>query len=454
MDELQEHFEDLLESDQSDPQVQYEIGRCYQEGKGVEKDLRLAEKWLKRAAEQGHQEARALLDSASPAQDVGGRVTEATLPKWCARAEDGDPEAQYQVAQYLAHQEGVPYDNVYGEVQRYLAEAAEQGHPQACCELGLHLVYYETNRAEEGVKYLRNAADCNVKDAMSALAECCARGVGTPRNLEEAERWYCKAAAQGSPEDKIAMAVRYGVGDCVEQSQGKALAWVQRASDAGMPDAMGQYNQKVNAWKQAQEQRRQEAEEAERRRLQAEADAALAAQKKREAEEQRKRAAAEAQRKAQLQAAAQAREAQRKREEEARRRQAEEARRLQMELEAKARQWDPLEGPLLAFLTWPVLGFPIGWILSQTHWAVTRQVLAWPFLTPMLWRLRWLHPFLVWVVWAALLAFGWERLEFLTKKRLEVPEVKLMAWFQKHGVSLYLLAGVLGVLAIVATFGF
>ena len=191
----------------------------------------------------------------------------------------------------------MPYDNVYGEVQRYLAEAAEQGHPQACCELGLHLVYYETNRAEEGVKYLRNAADCNVKDAMSALAECCARGVGTPRNLEEAERWYCKAAAQG-------------------------------------------------------------------------------------------------------------REAQRKREEEARRRQAEEARRLQMELEAKARQWDPLEGPLLAFLTWPVLGFPIGWILSQTHWAVTRQVLAWPFLTPMLWRLRWLHPFLVWVVWAALLAFG------------------------------------------------
>ena len=29
MDELREHFEDLLESDQNDPQVQFEIGKCY-----------------------------------------------------------------------------------------------------------------------------------------------------------------------------------------------------------------------------------------------------------------------------------------------------------------------------------------------------------------------------------------------------------------------------------------
>ena len=95
MDELREHFEDLLESDQSDPQIQFEIGKCYLEGSGVERDLRLAEKWLGRAAEQGHEEARALLNANRAEEKAEREVTEDNLPRWCVRAEDGDPEAQY-----------------------------------------------------------------------------------------------------------------------------------------------------------------------------------------------------------------------------------------------------------------------------------------------------------------------------------------------------------------------
>ena len=59
--ELIDRFEDLLESDQNDPEVQYQIGLCYQNGEGTEQSGAEAEQWFRRAAEQGHQGAQALL---------------------------------------------------------------------------------------------------------------------------------------------------------------------------------------------------------------------------------------------------------------------------------------------------------------------------------------------------------------------------------------------------------
>ena len=61
MSEAQMDFLDLMESDQNDPNVQYALGRCYLYGAGVEQNGQEADKWLRRAAEQGHQEAAALL---------------------------------------------------------------------------------------------------------------------------------------------------------------------------------------------------------------------------------------------------------------------------------------------------------------------------------------------------------------------------------------------------------
>ena len=48
----EDHFEELLESDQNDPQIPYQIGLCYQNGQGVEQNGVQALQWLRRAAEQ------------------------------------------------------------------------------------------------------------------------------------------------------------------------------------------------------------------------------------------------------------------------------------------------------------------------------------------------------------------------------------------------------------------
>ena len=58
---LIDRFDELMESDLSDPEVQYQIGLCYQRGEGVEQDGAKAEMWLRRAAGQDHPEAKALL---------------------------------------------------------------------------------------------------------------------------------------------------------------------------------------------------------------------------------------------------------------------------------------------------------------------------------------------------------------------------------------------------------
>ncbi len=50
----EERFEELLESDQSDPEIQYQLGLCYLRGLGVAQDGAQAEAWLRRAADQGH----------------------------------------------------------------------------------------------------------------------------------------------------------------------------------------------------------------------------------------------------------------------------------------------------------------------------------------------------------------------------------------------------------------
>ena len=59
-------------------------------------------------------------------------VTPENLPEWCLAAENGNVDAQYQVAVYL-----LEYMDPEGreDARRYLSQAAEQNVPQACLAL-------------------------------------------------------------------------------------------------------------------------------------------------------------------------------------------------------------------------------------------------------------------------------------------------------------------------------
>lgn len=392
MDELREHFEDLLESDQNDPQVQFEIGQCYREGRGVEKDARLAEKWLTRAAQQGHQEAKRLLEAGkAPKKTVDQEITAENLPRWCVRAEDGDPDAQYKVAVYLRHHGGSKRD-----MRRYLEDAAEQGHPEACGLLGKDLLGGTPAEAARGVEYLRNAADCNVIPAMRLLGACYAEGRGVPQDPAQAERYYLKAAERGGPGMKLDMAVRYAVGDGVAESQTKAMAWVQRAQDGGLRNAQQQFEGQVKSRKQEQER--------------------LAAQRAKDREREARWAA---------------QEADRKREEE------KERQREQADAE-KFKDWDRWMPPVLAVFTWLSASIPLGYGLTMTRIPFLRQMAARVLIPPVLWWLRWNEESLMWALYALIFFVGAKIVE-TGNKRADVSRSKFLAWFQRHGVLLYIL---------------
>ena len=265
MNEERERFRDLLEGDQHDPEVQYELGRCYLTGTGVEQNGAEAEKWLRRAAEQGHSEAAALLAAPSHREKPRAEaLTEDTLPDWCLRAEEGDVEAQFRVASYFL---GCSGQVEQAEAERYLSMAAGQGHPEACLLLAKRR--FSQQKPEEAVKLLRNAADCGLWEAAELLGDCCSQGTGTARDEAEAERRYIQAAERGGSERMLLLALRYAKGDGVPESRGKAYSWVKKARDAGCSDARerfeAEYGQYVRE-QQRKEAERKAAEEAERRR--------------------------------------------------------------------------------------------------------------------------------------------------------------------------------------------
>ena len=224
-----------------------------------------AEKWLRLAAEQGHSGAAALLASSREPGLPEGALDEETLPDWCVAAEDGNAQAQYEVAAYFLDHPDSAWQE---DVERYLEMAVEQGHPQACLRLGMKLLEAHPQQA---LVHLRNAADCGVPRAMELLGECCARGEGVGQDPEQAEAWFIAAARRGGGEDMLKLAIRYRRGDGVPRSPGRSMSWFRQAQQAGVADAEARYY--GEEWAARKEREAQQAREARLAPLRARAEA-------------------------------------------------------------------------------------------------------------------------------------------------------------------------------------
>lgn len=145
-----------------DAEGQYQLGKHYDYGWGVERDAVEAAKWYEKSAIQGHIEAQhalGLLNThagnyifANPEESV----------KWFrAAAEQGHPSSQHFLGD--AYSEGKGVVRNYSEAAKWYEKAALQG---------------------EGM-------------AMHGLAVLYAKGLGVPKNLIKAYGWNNVAATQG-----------------------------------------------------------------------------------------------------------------------------------------------------------------------------------------------------------------------------------------------------------------
>ncbi|HLM82396.1 MAG TPA: tetratricopeptide repeat protein [Terriglobales bacterium] len=168
---------------------------------------------------------------------VKARVTERKLTeaaKACRlRAEQGDANAQHELAGMFYRGKGVPQD--YAEAVVWDRKAADQGNPKAQYGLGF---MYDVGKGvpqdyNEAVSWFRKAAQQGYARAQYALGNEYYAGKNVPLNYTEAAGWYHKAADQSYAEAQYALGYMYYEGREVPQDDSEAAAWYRKAADQG-----------------------------------------------------------------------------------------------------------------------------------------------------------------------------------------------------------------------------
>ena len=167
----------------------FNIGYCYENGFGVQKDYIEAAKWYKKAADLGHIMAknnlgRIYLNGWGTAKDYSEAFR---LFKEAADA--GYQLGQCNLGNCYLYGHGTPVN--YTLALKYLQLASGQNVPEAMLLLG---IIYETGQGvavdkKKAFEYYLSAAKSGYQPAKRTVAVCYARGIGVTKNLAEALKW-------------------------------------------------------------------------------------------------------------------------------------------------------------------------------------------------------------------------------------------------------------------------
>lgn len=222
-------------------------------------------KWLVRAV------ARVLKVPAPPRLDTAPTVR--TLPEIQAAAEQGHPEAQYDLGimyrdghgvakhegqalrwfraaaeqGYAPAQYSLGSMNAYDhevvepvEARQLIRAAAEQGYAPAQFSVGLSISVNESDN-EEGVRWLRAAAEQGYADAQRHLASCYEHGRGVAVDFREALLWLRAAGEQGHADAALNAGHFYEEGMGTARNYKEALRWFLASAEAEKDDQLRGY---------------------------------------------------------------------------------------------------------------------------------------------------------------------------------------------------------------------
>lgn len=168
----------------------YALGRAYENGDGVRKNLERAAFWYRKAAEQGNAKAQ---NSLGVLYWIGEGVDrdKAQAVRWYRKAaRQGDASAMFNM--------GAAY---------YNGEGVNENVTLACAWF---LISSEAGSAagQDALKRSQAEKICSPSDAYLAIGEFYESGEDLPQNLPMAESWYRKAAqGPGSSEAQVKLAV-------------------------------------------------------------------------------------------------------------------------------------------------------------------------------------------------------------------------------------------------------
>lgn len=182
-------------AEQDDQFALYRLGECYLDGIGVDMDWDKARECFRRAADIKDEE-----DGVQYFASESQKMLDAILAyeKNLSAAERGDAEAQIAVGKFCSGRR-----NSDEEAFKWYRKAAEQGHPEAQYELGLWYDGLGGSGVEEdeaeAVKWYRKAAEQGHDLARNALSVCYEKGTGVAKDPDEAKKWKEMYLQSGVP---------------------------------------------------------------------------------------------------------------------------------------------------------------------------------------------------------------------------------------------------------------
>lgn len=181
------------------------LADLYEEGSGVQKNLKLAADWRERSARRGNIEAQRKLGRMY-LRGEGVAQNYSLAQNWLQQAADGgDPEAAYLLSHMYRHGLGSQRDPDLAS--NWLAKSAERGYLEAIRLLhaveafGLH---YDKSLSKEALHRLAADGDADAQYQLGLHYE--SGSGGETKDLNQAIEWFRRAAAQGNEPAQRALA--------------------------------------------------------------------------------------------------------------------------------------------------------------------------------------------------------------------------------------------------------
>jgi TPR repeat protein len=160
-------------------------------------------------------------------------IAVADLEQLRTLSQDGDPEAQYQLAE--VYRIGFPVEQDTAKAIELYKRSAGQGY--AASQFRLGDLYEEGGVLErdlgKAVESYRKAADQGHSGAQYALAHIYHLGSGVTQDMAAAMVWYRKAALQGDEWSQLALGDQYRIGLAVPRDLAQSTKWYRRSAERG-----------------------------------------------------------------------------------------------------------------------------------------------------------------------------------------------------------------------------
>jgi curved DNA-binding protein CbpA len=160
------------------------------------------------------------------------------LPLYLQLAEQGNPDAQFNLGLMHAKGQGVAKDDK--QAVEWFAKAAEQGYREAQTKLGY---MYATGKGVaqsyvSAIYWCYQAAKQGDPTAQYNLGLMYEQGQGVARDVSLAVSWYSMAAAQGDARSQYNLGVMYENGVGVAKDGKQAAALFTKAAKQGLTEAI------------------------------------------------------------------------------------------------------------------------------------------------------------------------------------------------------------------------